>query len=51
MLKKYCALNILKQCQYKAFSGNSCSGTVIKEICLKFVLQSGERNELEFAKL
>ena len=38
MLKKYCALNILKQWQYKAFSGNSCSGTVIKFILFYFIL-------------
>ena len=31
-VKKYCALNILKQCQYKALSGKSCPGTLIKFI-------------------
>ena len=37
-VKKYCALNILKQCQYKALSGNSCSGTVIKFILFYFMI-------------
>ena len=37
-VKKYCALNILKQCQYKALSGNSCSGTLIKFIVFYFMI-------------
>ena len=37
-VKKYCAVNILKQCKCKALSGNSCSGTLIKSILFYFIL-------------
>ena len=37
-VKKYCALKMLKQCQYKALSGNSCPGTLIKFILFYFMI-------------
>ena len=38
MLQKILCLEYLKQYQYKALSGNSCSGTLIKFILFYFIL-------------
>ena len=37
-VKKILCLKYLKQCQYKALSGNSCSGTLIKFILFYFMI-------------